>query len=316
MKKLIAVFLLVLLVANTYAQKAKVTSNLNFMGSIGSYPIEMSLKFTNYADSVSGSYYYRKSGKDNYIYLDGKLKNGILTLQESTYNVKKKKFEETGFFKMDYITKTKLSGSWQKNKNANPEKYMSVKLSSREKLADFNPLGYDFIMSKRKADYENITENAARYFTLHSININVNRHSKWVLSDFDQYDLVLNEVELEDVNFDGYLDIKVPVYYPDMAKNDYGYRYFLYDVKSKGFKKNSRLNELDVLFINPVGKELEKTDADGSGNEGTQYYKWQNGKLYLTKEIRVYENDEYIHYTEYKIENDQSVKVKSYKKKE
>ncbi|MNR07810.1 hypothetical protein D3C85_1239400 [compost metagenome] len=91
--------------------------------------------------------------------------------------------------------------------------------------------------------------------------------------------------------------------------------YFIHDLKSKGFRKSDQLNKLGVVWFNPIKKEVEKLDADGNGNEGTAYYKWFNGKLLITKEIRVYENDEYTHYDEYKIENGKSVKIKSYKKK-
>lgn len=316
LKRTLLLLFTTIIYSQTFAQKAKVTAKLNFTGTVGNYPIEMSLQLNNYSDSVSGTYYYIKSGKENYIYLSGTLKDGDLVLTESTYNVKKRKFEDTGYFRLAYVGQTILNGSWQKDrKTADPAKMLTTKLKSRELLDSFNPLGFDFIMSKNKANYENITENAARYFTLLSLRINVNKSSRWILSDFDKYDLVKDEVELEDVNFDGYLDIKVPIYFPDMAKNDYSYVYFIHDTKTKGFRKSERLNELGVVSFDPVKKEVEKMDADGSGNEGTAYYKWFNGKLLITKEIRVYEDDTYVHYDEYKIENGKSVKAKSYKKK-
>ncbi|SOD13330.1 XAC2610-related protein [Pedobacter xixiisoli] len=315
-KRTLLILLTTITLSQTYAQKAKVTANLNFTGTVGNYPVEMSLKLTNYSDSVSGTYYYVKSGRENYIYLSGTLKDGDLVLNESTYNVRKRKFEHTGYFRMAYVAQTTLNGIWEKDKkNTDPKKTMVAKLKSRELLNNFNPLGFDFVMSKNKPNYDNVTENAAKYFTLLSLRINVNKSSRWILNEFDKYDLVNDEVELEDVNFDGYLDIKVPIHYPDLAKNDYSYVYFIYDVKTKGFRKSERLNELGVVSFNPVKKEIEKTDADGSGNEGTAYYKWYNGKLLITKEIRVYENDSYTHYDEYKIENGNSVKMRSYKKK-
>jgi len=46
------------------------------------------------------------------------------------------------------------------------------------------------------------------------------------------------------------------------------------------------------------------------------YYRWQSGKLLLEKAERVYENDLYVYYEEYKIENGRALKVRSYKKKE
>lgn len=299
----------------TYAQKAKVTSIINFTGAVGNYPVEMQLRLHNYTDSVFGEYYYVKSGRDNHIFLEGTLKDGELLLKESAHNVKTGKFENTGAFRLAYVAQSSLNGSWGK-KSANAENALPVKLTSRENLQVFNPFGFEFIMVKNKANYENITANASRYFTLLSLKINENKSARWVLGDFDQHDLVLDEVELEDVNFDGYLDIKVPIYYPDMAKNDYSYVYFIHDVKTKGFLKNKTLNDLGVAVFDAVKKQAYTYDADGSGNEGTKYFSWQNGRLFLVKEERVYEDDAYVHYDEYKIEIGKSVKVKSYKKKE
>jgi len=309
--------LLVLLTAifsQAYAQKAKVIAHLNFTGTVGKYPIEMKLSLNKYNDSILGEYYYIKSGRDNRIYLEGILKDGEMLLKESAHNVKLGKFETTGYFKMAYVAQTSLNGSWSK-KSANAANSLAVKLQSRESLKAFNPLGFDFIMAKKRPNYDNVTENAARYYTLLSLKINVNKNARWVLQEFDTHDLVKDEVELEDVNFDGYLDIKVPIYYPDLAKNDYSFVYFVYDVKTKGFRKDKTLNDLGVVFFDATNKQIYKYDADGSGNEGTMYYRWQNGKLFLVKSERVYENDPYTHYEEYKIENGKSVKVKSYKKK-
>lgn len=236
-----------------------------------------------------------------------------MLLKESTYNAKSKKIETTGYFSMSFAAQTSLSGSWDKTIQ-NAENRLVVKLQCREHLQAFNPLGFGFIMSKNKPD-DNMPENTADYFTLRSLTINVNKTSRWILHDFDVYDLVKDDVELEDVNFDGYLDIKVPIYYPGRVKNDYGYVYFVYDAKRKGFIKNKNLNDLGVVFFDAAKKLIYKYDADGSGNEATMYYRWQNGKLCLEKAERVYENDPYIHYEEYKIENGKSVKVKDYKKK-
>ncbi|MFF5380622.1 XAC2610-related protein [Pedobacter suwonensis] len=200
-----------------------------------------------------------------------------------------------------------LAGSW--GKKPDREKTLDIKSQCRENLPAFNPLGFDFIMSKTKPDEDSMTENSVGYFTLLSLKINANKNSGWILHDFDKYDLVKDKVELEDVNFDGYLDIKLPVFYPDRIKGDYGYEYFVYDVTRKSFIKNKTLDDLDVK------KQIYKYDADGNGNEAKMYYRWQNGKLLLQKAERVYENDTYTHYEECKIENARLVKVRDYKKR-
>ncbi|MEH3114341.1 XAC2610-related protein [Pedobacter terrae] len=314
MVKAILLILLSAIFIQAYAQQAKLTTNLNFTGNIGKLPIEMKLSLNKYNDSIFGEYYYIKNGYDNKLYLEGTLRNGEMLLKESIYNAKSKKIETTGYFKLAYLAQKSLRGSWGK-KTSVAENTLTVKLLCRENLLAFNPFGFDFIMSKKKPDADYMTENSVGYFTLLSLKINVNKNARWVLYDFDIHDLVKDEVELEDVNFDGYLDIKLPIFYPDRIKRDYGYVYFVYDVKRKSFINNKTLDDLGVVFFDAVKKQIYKYDADGSGNEEKMFYRWQSGRLLLEKAERVYENDPYVHYEEFKIENGRSVKVRSYKKK-
>ena len=315
-KKALVFLWLVLLGSQSNAQKAKVTSTLNFTGSIGKYAIEMKLMLNRFNDTISGEYYYVKSGKQNKIYLSGILKNGSLKLTESSYNLKKRKIEDTGFLTMVYVGQTSLTGKWQKNeRNTDADQELTVKLNVRENLKAFNPIGFDFIISKKRPSYENVTENESKYFTIMSLQVNASTGNRWVLKGFNEHNLVKDEVNLEDVNFDGFLDIKVPIYYPDMAKNDYSYIYFLYDLKTNSFKQNRPLNDLGVLDFDAVRKEVVGYDADGSGNEGTRNYKWVNGAIFMYKEQHVYENDAYTYFTEYKVVNGKSVIAKKYKVK-
>ncbi|MFC1223147.1 XAC2610-related protein [Pedobacter sp. BG31] len=313
MTKTILIVILAMIFGQANAQKAKLTANLNFTGNIGKYPIEMKLSLNNYNDSIFGEYYYIKNGYGSKLYLEGTLKDDKMFLKESAYNAKSKKNETTGYFKMAYILQKALAGSW--GEKPNREKTLDIKFQCRENLQAFNPLSFDFIMLKTKPDEDSMTENSVGYSTLLSLKINANKNSGWILHDFDKYDLVKDKVELEDVNFDGYLDIKLPVFYPDRIKGDYGYVYFVYDVTRKSFIKNKTLDDLGVVFFDSFKKQIYKYDADGNGNEGKMYYRWQNGKLLLQKAERVYENDIYTHYEEYKIENGRSVKVRDYKKR-
>ena len=104
--------------------------------------------------------------------------------------------------------------------------------------------------------------------------------------------------------------------YPDMSKGDYSYIYYIYDLKQAKFIRNFVLDDIGVAFFDAPSQTVFKYDADGSGNEGTNTYKWQKDKLYLMKEERVYEGDDFVHFKEYKVVDGKSVEVKSYKKKE
>ena len=206
-KKVLVVLWMVLLGSQSNAQKAKLTSTLNFTGSIGKYAIELKLLLNGFNDTISGEYYYLKSGRQNKIYLSGILKNGNFKLTESSYNPKKRKIEDTGFLTMVYVEQTSLTGKWQKNEhNSAADQVLTVKLHVRENLQAFNPMGFDFIMSKKKPSYENVTENESKYFTIVSLQVNASKGNKWILKGFDEHNLVKDEVNLEDVNFDGFLD--------------------------------------------------------------------------------------------------------------
>jgi len=313
MKKILIILLTTLPFFELKAQEAKITSIINFTGSIDKYPIEMKLEINQKSDSVAGEYYYKKNGDAEKILLEGKLKDGELNLQERTYSAAKRKYETTGNFRLNYIDQIYLSGSWQKpGKNA---PYLTVKLSARENLKAFNPSNYVFQYTRNRAKLDYIPADAQYYFDLISLKVFINKSMRWIFTEFDDVFTKEAEIVLQDLNFDGYLDFKVPIYYPGLAKGDYSFLYFIYSPQTLGFIDSKQLNELGVVFFDAVKKEAQTIDADGSGNEGTQYYRWQNGKLFLVKEERVYENDSYTHFTYYKIENGKSVLVKTEKKK-
>lgn len=313
MKKMLVMLLITFSFFEIKAQEAKIISIINFTGSIDKYPIEMRLEINQKSDSVAGEYYYKKNGNTQKIMLEGMLKDGELNLQENTFNIAKRKYETTGNFKLNYIDQISLNGTWQKS--AKNTLYLTVKLAAKENLKAFNPSNYVFQYARNRAKLDYIPADAQYYFDLVSLKVFINKSMRWMFTDFEDVYTKEAEIILEDLNFDGYLDFKVPIYYPGLAKGDYSYRYFIYYPEKRGFIQNTQLNEMGVVFFDAVRKEAQTIDADGSGNEGTKYFRWQNEKLFLIKEERVYENDIYTHITSYKIENGKSVLVKTEKKK-
>jgi len=313
MKKMLVMLLITFSFFEIKAQEAKIISIINFTGSIDKYPIEMRLEINQKSDSVAGEYYYKKNGNTQKIMLEGMLKDGELNLQENTFNIAKRKYETTGNFKLNYIDQISLNGTWQKS--AKNTLYLTVKLAAKENLKAFNPSNYVFQYARNRAKLDYIPADAQYYFDLVSLKVFINKSMRWMFTDFEDVYTKEAEIILEDLNFDGYLDFKVPIYYPGLAKGDYSYRYFIYYPEKRGFIQNTQLNEMGVVFFDAVRKEAQTIDADGSGNEGTKYFRWQNEKLFLIKEERVYENDIYTHITSYKIENGKSELVKTEKKK-
>lgn len=313
MKKTLAFLVMAFSFFELKAQEAKIISIINFTGTIDKYPIEMKLEITQQSDSVSGEYYYPKNGNLNKIQLEGKLKEGVLNLQERAYNTTKRKYETTGSFKLNYVDQTSLNGSWQKAGKTNS--YLTTKLIAKENLKAFNPSNYVFQYTRNRVKLDYIPSDAQYYFDLISLKIFVNKSMRWAFTEFEEVFTKETEIILQDLNFDGYLDFKVPIYYPGLAKGDYSYLYFIYYPEKRGFIQNKQLNEMGVVFFDAVKREAETVDADGSGNEGTKTFRWQAGKLFLVKEERIYENDAYTHFTYYKIENGKSILVKKEKKK-
>jgi len=313
MKKMLVMLLITFSFFEIKAQEAKIISIINFTGSIDKYPIEMRLEINQKSDSVAGEYYYKKNGNTQKIMLEGMLKDGELNLQENTFNIANRKYETTGNFKLNYIDQISLNGTWQKS--AKNTLYLTVKLAAKENLKAFNPSNYVFQYARNRAKLDYIPADAQYYFDLVSLKVFINKSMRWIFTDFEDVYTKEAEIILEDLNFDGYLDFKVPIYYPGLAKGDYSYRYFIYYPEKRGFIQNTQLNEMGVVFFDAVRKEAQTIDADGSGNEGTKYFRWQNEKLFLIKEERVYENDIYTHITSYKIENGKSELVKTEKKK-
>lgn len=313
MKKTLLILLATISFFEIKAQEAKIISVINFTGSIDKYPIEMKLEINQKTDSVAGEYYYKRKGDAQKIILEGMLKDGVLNLKENTYNTSKRKYETTGNFKLNYIDQVSLNGSWQKpTVNAS---YLTVKLSARENLKAFDPSNYFFQYTRNRAKLDYIPADAQYYFDLISLKVYINKSMRWVFTDFKDVFTKEAKIVLEDLNFDGYLDFKVPIYYPGLAKGDYSFRYFIYHPEKKGFVQSEQLNEMGVIFFDAVKKEAQTIEADGSGNEGTKYFRWQNGELFLVKEECIYENDSYTHYTYYRIENGKSILVKTEKKK-
>ncbi|WP_055098154.1 XAC2610-related protein [Flavobacterium aquidurense] len=299
----------------TFAQKTIVKTILHFSGKIDKYPIEMTIEFIQGKDSVSGSYYYVKSGKDRSIFTNGILKNGEIKLEETAYtstktgNVTKK----TGSFLLQLNNQYGLTGIWENDKK---DKKLDVNLICLEDLSSFNPKNYSYKLNQYKGKAENMNGELADNFLISKLDISNSK--KEIVQTLSRFNKVIYEkdgqVELEDLNFDGLLDIKIPIYFPDRIKYDGGFLYYIYDKTKKQFIRNIKLEELEYLFFDQKNKEFVKYQADGSGNETDEHYKWLNNNFYLIKKVESFEDNEKTTYTEYEIKNNKSVKVKEYQK--
>ncbi|MFH6992625.1 XAC2610-related protein [Flavobacterium sp. FlaQc-48] len=298
-----------------FAQKTSINTFLHFSGKIDQYPIEMTIEFQQGKDSVSGSYYYAKNGKDFSIFLNGTLKNNEVKLSETTYvpskngNVPK----NTGSFSLSLNSSYELSGTWH---NVKKDKKLDATLTCIENLTAFNPKNYRYKLNQHKGKAENTNGELSNNFLISELQIyNSKKEKVQILSGFNKviYDKD-GEVELEDLNFDGLLDIKIPIYFPDRTKYDSSFLYFIYDKKKNQFVRDTKLEALEYLFFDQKNKEFVRYEADGSGNESASYYKWSGNTFYLIRKSESFENSDKTLYTEYQIKNNKSVKVKEYQK--
>ena len=298
------------------AQKSSIAITRHFSGKIDKYPIEMTI--TSYAgkDSVSGSYYYTKSGANNAINLKGTLQNNTLTLTEFNYTVKDKKLitNISGYLNLEMGENWELSGVWT---NAKADKKLAASLICLENKKAYNPVKHRYKFSQYTIDKSTVNYPNWKIDKIKGLDI-FNEKGGLIqsLKGFDEYIYERTaELELEDLNFDGLLDLKMQTYLPEQTKGDIAYLYYLYHPIQKKYIRSPELEELEVLSFDAKNKLILKNYADGSGNESTHSYKWLVGKFYLIKKVSNFENDTATHYEEYKIINKKSVLLKSYKSK-
>jgi len=298
-----------------FAQKTIVKTSLHFSGKIDKYPIEMTIEFIKGQDSVSGSYYYVKNSKDMPIFTKGIYKAGEIKLDETSYTATKEGNvpKKTGSFLLQLDKEYKLSGVWQ---NVKKDKKFDTALTCLEDLSAFNPINYSYKLNTYKGKAENTNGEPADNFLISKLDIyNSKKEKVQTISGFNKAIYEKDgTVELEDLNFDGLLDIKIPIYFPDRIKYDNGYLYFVYDKTKKQFIRNTKLEALEYLHFDQKNKEFIRYEADGSGNESDYYYKWLNNNFYLIKKVESFEDNDKTNYTEYEIKNNKSVKVKEYQK--
>ncbi|SDC20769.1 hypothetical protein SAMN04487894_101602 [Niabella drilacis] len=304
--------LLLLATHGAVAQKTIVHTWIHYQGTIGSYPVEIKIRHTQNTDSIQGEYYYTRKGSSSTIYLEGTTAPNGAHISESAYNRQLQKHEKTGTFTLNAIGSKDLSGTWTgTHQNTLP---VQLKRVENESVNDLQQ--WEIRLRLYKGKEENAGGSLQDYTKANKLFIH--DPVKKITKELDGFDEVLyndyGEAELEDLDFDGYPDLKIPIYFPQATKNDGSFLYFIYNPKTRQFASNKALNELGFLDFNALTKEFRKSDADGRGNEGDAYYKWVGGKFYLIREVRVYEDRPQVFYTEYTIRNGQSVKTRTYKK--
>ncbi len=256
--------------------QSKVSIIRNYTGKIGNYPIALQLEFVKGTDSLDGSYYYLKNGKDARLHLDGKRDKGVIQLYERDYGQRDKANEPviTGIFKLE--GENVLKGLWKNHKTG---KSLAVQLLSRQASNNIDSKDYSFKFGTYRAKILNAGGTEANYTKIRSLEIYENQKLHQRISGFDECVGKGNpELILEDLNFDGILDIKVPTYFPERTKYDGAFLYFLYNPANKKFELNKQMVDMEYLNFDPVNREVYKYGESAEGFV-RNIFKWNRGNL-------------------------------------
>ena len=289
-----------------------VNITLNWKGTIGKHPIFMHLEWDTREQKITGEYYYLTPKNKSKIFLHGSIIDHNIYLTE--YIIQNSEKVKTGEFQFNAEDLIHLKGNWQKSKNARP---LQVNLNIQEtQVARVHLFNFMYQIQNKKLDTES---DSTLYPFIQELVITQNhKEHQVIVPTSDAINLFNNEskkytIALEDINFDGFLDLKIPISFPNLAQNDYSYLYFIYNPESEIFISRPDIDELGVLFFDNLEKKAIRYEADGNGNERTYIYQWNNHNLELTRKETVTENSDSTLVTEYKTTNKKTEETKTYK---
>lgn len=261
-----------------HAQTVVITT-ASYKGTVGRYPIAMQLQQRRQSDTLNGSYYYLRNGREKPISLTGVLRHPTVLTEKVTIEKNGKYvWETTGRFSVTapLLATGKLSGKWMNIKTGN---HLPVQLQLLATAEDA-PLFFDYELVIHKEKFINLSQQEDVRYKAIALKIIQEGKVLQTLSGFDEFIGGEPEVELEDLNFDGHFDIKIPISFPDRAKYDSSFLYFIYTPSTKKFIRHQQLTDLEYLFFDPVKKLVYKY---GEGPDGfvINYYKWRDNQVYL-----------------------------------
>jgi hypothetical protein len=256
-----------------------VITKASYKGTVGSYPIAMQLQQKRQVDTLSGSYYYLRSGREKTINLTGVLQHPTL-LTEKVAVEKEGKYvrETTGRFSITapLLATGKLNGSWTNTKTG---KQLPVQLQLLTAAEDA-PVFYDYELVIHKEKIINLSEQEDLRYKATALKIIQEGKVLQTLSGFSEFIGNQPEIELEDLNFDGHFDIKIPISFPDRTKYDGSFLYFIYNSSTQKFIRHQQLIDLEYLLFDPVKKEIYKYNEAPEGFV-INCYKWRGNEVYL-----------------------------------
>ncbi len=273
MKQILLIFIFFGISINIFAQT-------NYVGLIGKYPIEL---LTDIHADGDARAIYCYTNFDDPIEINGNLKNGKLTFFE-----KGKQNESTASLQFDnYNSKNnKLEGTWTDlktheqltiilNKSFDIDYGDSIEWADREII---QPVSLDnkyfkLVISKTRDNF---------YAKVTGVKIFEKKTDRLLQKlDLDCQLLGLNNISIDDYNFDGIPDFSV--FESSYAGPNTSSLYFLYDTKTKQYFE-SDFSGVSLEFDSTKKRIFERNQCCAGASVTTAEYKVVKNKMVLLKE--------------------------------
>ena len=268
---------------------------VSYIGKIGNYPIEMEINILPFNKTIDGTYNYKKRSDAQDIFCDGMMDNNTIQLKEYYYKNGNKVI--TGKFNLEPIDVGKLKGIWT---NPDNSKSYLVELTCLDSI-NLMPVTYTYMRDIKTVEMERYPDSGDKQTFQQLTQVRVYDKSNLIQTIKNLNIIVSSEdnLEFEDLNFDGYLDLKIIEHYPFGIKPDYGVIHFIYNPFNNKFEPSKVLNDLRVVKCNSFKKQISHYTADGRGNESESFYRWEGNSLRIFKEITYTEDSNDPIITEY-----------------
>ncbi len=222
------------------------------------YMLGMNIIFEN--DRTYGAYRY--ATQKEFISFRGSFgSDNKFKLEESTYT-EKDGAQVTGYFEGERIGND-LKGTW-----FNKDRTKSFPFTLTEDAKPYK--GWIFTDNAKKEE---------GFYVMSNIYIwNAQGQLHQTLSDFQCTSDTENTIEIEDLNFDGHMDIRVL----EMSGSvNAPYIYWLYDPREDVFVRNEELAGITSPEVDVMGKEIISRWRSGAASYGTDHYTYSNGHFIL-----------------------------------
>lgn len=102
------------------------------------------------------------------------------------------------------------------------------------------------------------------------------------LSDFEAIVQENEQVIIDDLNFDGYADIRLLQFLPE--DSNIPFFYWLYNPQTKQFERNTNLEVVHSPSVDKMNQLILSQWAKGDSIQGTDYYKYKGNNIVIVKQ--------------------------------